>query len=218
MKTLFTFLVSPHKVFESLNSKSRWFVPFSVVVVGMVILTWLTSCWKNQSVYFQMDAVLITLISFTLILFLSWSFISVFLYLAASLIEANSIIVYKRIFSVVSFCGIIFLVGEVINFLLIFTKAFNDSLFVLHNRFPMGLDILAVGRSPHPALAILLYSINPFTVWYFTVLSIGFSTITGLTKIKARIFSFLVWLFIVGFIISLLLITGGTRINIKVGA
>jgi hypothetical protein len=28
----------------------------------------------------------------------------------------------------------------------------------------------------------------------------------------------LVWLFIVGFIISLLLITGGTRINIKVGA
>ena len=217
MHILFRFLVSPHKTLEDINSKPRWFVPFSVVVFGLLVITWLTSCWKNQSFYFQMDAVLIIFIAITLVLFLSWSFISVLLYLGTFLIETLSIIVYKSIFSVVSFCGVIFLVGEIINFLLIYTKLVNDSLFVLHNRFPVGLDVLAIGRSPHPALAILLYSINPFTVWYFTVLSIGLSTVTGLSKRKARIFSFLVWLFIVGFIIGVLLITGGTRISIKIG-
>ena len=217
MHTLFRFLVSPHKTLENINSKPRWLVPYVVVVFGLVVITWLTSCWKNQSFYIQMDAVIITSIAITLVLFLSWSFISVLLYLCAIMTETHSIIVYKRIFSVVSFCGVIFLIGEIINFLLIYTKLVNDSLFVLHNRFPVGLDVLAIGRSPHPALAILLYSINPFTVWYFTVLSIGLSTVTGLSKRKARIFSFLVWLFIVGFIIGVLLITGGTRISIKIG-
>ena len=119
MQTLLTFFMSPGKAFENLNSKPHWLTAFSIVVVGLVIITWLTSCWKNQSFLIQTDVILITLVIFSFIIFLAWSFISFFLYLAASLISVNSLIVYKRIFSVVSFCGIIFLIGEIINFLLI---------------------------------------------------------------------------------------------------
>jgi hypothetical protein len=218
MQNLILLLAMPREVFESLKSRSQWSSSFIVVVIGLILKNWINSCWIAQSLTFNITMLVVTTISITIIIFISWSFISTFLYWAIYLIKTNNIVTYNRIFSIVSYCGVIFLLGEILNFLLIHAQLIPDSLFVLPHRFPIGLDVLVMERNPHPALAILLYSINPFTFWYLMTMSIGLSTVTGLSKTKARVLSFMIYLLIVGFVIGVLLITGGTRISIKFGA
>lgn len=217
MKSPLAFLAMPREVFERLKSKPQWSTPFSVVVIGLILKNWINSCWRTQSLTFNIYIFLMTTISITILILLSWSFISTFLYWAIRLIKTDIIVTYKRIFSIVSYCGVIFLLSEIVNSLLIHTRIIDHTLFTLPNRFPIGFDILTLKSNVHPALTILLHSINPFTIWYFTTLSIGLSTVTDLSKTRARIISFFVWLIVVGFVIGVLLITGGTRISVKVG-
>jgi hypothetical protein len=75
-----------------------------------------------------------------------------------------------------------------------------------------------LGKDLPPALVIFLQSVNPFSIWYFMFLAKGLSIVTGLSKTKARILSIIMWLISVGFVISVLLVTGSTRIRIKFGA
>jgi hypothetical protein len=131
------------------------------------------------------------------------------------LISAHNSITFKSLFSIVSFCGVIFLLGEITNFLLIRADIIDSMLYALPNRFPYGLDIFALGGNPHPALALLLNNINPFTIWYFTALSVGISTVAGLNKKEARMLSFIIWINLIGFLLCVLLITGETRINMR---
>ena len=156
-------------------------------------------------------------ISMTILILFSWSFISTFLYWAIFVIKTDAVTSYKAIISVITYCGVIFLLGEITNSLLIHARLIDHTQYTLPDRFPLGLDILLLGKTIHPAWAILLYSINPFTIWYMAVLSIGLSTVIGLSKIKAIILSMMVWFIVVGFVLGVLVITGGTKISIRIG-
>jgi hypothetical protein len=217
MQSLITFLVMPSAVFDNIKLKPKWIAPFVLVVIGLIMKNWFDSCWRTQSFNFNIMIFVMTTISITILILFSWSFISVFLYCVIFLIKTEAIVSYKKVFSVISYCGVIFLLGEIINSMLIHARLIDNTLYSLPNRFPLGLDILTLGRTIHPLFVILLYSINPFTVWYFIVLSIGLSTVTGLSETRASLLSFLVWLLIVGFVIGVLLLTGGTKISIRAG-
>ena len=71
--------------------------------------------------------------------------------------------------SLVSFCGIIFLIGELVNFILLRIQIFNMRSSVFPNRFPIGLDLFLDGRHPSLPLAIFLHSINPIIIWYCAI-------------------------------------------------
>ena len=81
-------------------------------------------------------------------------------------------------FSLVSFCGIIFLIGEVLNFILMRLQIIKIGSYILPNRFPIGLDLFLIGRHPSLPLAIFLHSINPIIIWYFATLSFGLYSIS----------------------------------------
>jgi hypothetical protein len=216
MRSPLMFILMPREVFEDLKSEPRWTYPFILVVIGLLAKNWLDRCWRMQSFTFNIIVMVMTTVSVAILLMLSWSFISAFLYGAIYIIRTDVVASYKAIFSIIAYCGVIFLLGEITNFLLIHAELIDNSQYTLSNRFPLGLDILTLGRTPHPALAILLYSINPFTIWYLDVLSIGLSTVIGLDKKKAIILSIMIWLLVVGFVIGVLFITGGTKISIRV--
>jgi hypothetical protein len=215
MLTPFMFLIAPLRVFENLRSKSQWIAPCFFTILGLLGKTILSNSWGDQSLIFLAHSLYLYVIIITFFIAVLWSAISIFLYLSFFLITADTRVPYKSLFSIVSYCGVIFLFGEISNFFLIRANIIDSMLFTLQKRFPIGLDILLLGTSPSPALAIFLHSINPFSIWYFTILSVGLSIVTGLSKTKARMLSFMLWFIAVGFAMSVLLITGETSLHIK---
>ena len=216
MKYSLIFLAKPGEIFEQLKLNARWVGPCILVVLGLTTENWIMSCWRTQTLTFNMITVLMTAVLITILIAFSWTFISVLLYWSIYLINTTIVVIYRKVFSIVSYCGLIFFISEITNLLLLQTQFIDSSHYILPNRFPIGLDILFLGRSLHPAYAILLYSINPFTIWYFTVLSIGLSKVIGLSKTTARILSVMVWIIFIGCLIGLLLLTGGTRIKFRI--
>jgi hypothetical protein len=216
MMTPFTFLITPRKVYEKIKLRPHWVVPFVIAVVGLILKTFLSNTWGTQSFFFQVHSLYLYVIITTILVIILWSAISIFLYLSIFLINTDNNVTYKSLFSIVSYCGLIFLLGEISNYLLISTDIIDSMLYTIPKRFPIGLDLLTLGNSPPPALAIFLHSINPFSIWYFTLLSMGLSIVTDLSKPKARLLSFIVWLIAVGLAMSVLLITGETSLRIKI--
>jgi hypothetical protein len=217
MHSLYIFFLSPCLFYENDRTHPPWVVPWIIVVLGLVAINWLTSCIKQSSISFQINSILILLILISTMIFLLWSVISLFLYFMSIVFGAQNTIPFINFFSIISYCGLIFLVGEIVNFLLMQANLFKSDLFTLPHRFPIGLDIFTIGRNPNLILTILLYSINPFTLWYLFHMSIGLRIVTGVSKTKARCISCLLWLMIVGFVIGVLLITGGLQLKIRLG-
>ena len=120
-------------------------------------------------------------------------------------------------FSLVSYCGIIFLIGEVVNFILMRIQLFKIPSSVLPNRFPIGLDLFLIGRHPSLPFAIFLHSINPIIIWYFVVLSLGLYNVAGMNKNSARLVAVLMWAVGVGSVALIASIMGGTTVGIRLG-
>ena len=209
------FLVAPLKIFEDLKLKPKWGVPFLFTVLGLMVKTFLGNSWGNQPIVAQAHALYLYGIILSAGVVLGWSAISTFLYLTIYLIQEDQRPIYRAIFSVVSYCGVIFLLGEICNSILIHANIMDSMRYPLSNQFPVGLDVLTPEHWLTPARAVLLHSINPFSIWYFTMISIGLSMVAGLSKARARLLSIILWLLALSFAESVLLITGETSVRLK---
>jgi hypothetical protein len=217
MLTPFIFLVAPRKVYDILKLKSQWIAPIVLTVLGLVGKVWIENPWRSQTLIFQTHSLYISIVSVTIFIIALWSVIAAFLYLSIFLMDAGNGVTFNNLFSIVAYCGIIMMLDEISNVLLVRTNVIDSALFALPHRFPIGLDILVSGASQNSAWGILLHSVNPFIIWYFIYLSIGLSIVTGLSKIKTRTLSFFLWFIAVGFIVSIYFITGETRLHIRFG-
>jgi hypothetical protein len=216
MLTPFTFLWRPRKVYENLKSKPYWAAPFILTVFGLVLLSLFNNAWSVQLSIVQMRLLLFNIVFTTLIVLFLWSVVAVFLYLSIFIIDEQNSVSFRSLFSIVSYCGVITMIAEIINFLLIHAKLIDDVLYSLPMQFPYGLDILTLTSNPHYALAYLLHSINPFTIWYYIILSMGLSIVAGLNKKEARMLSFTIFLCQVGFRVSYILVTREPVLRIMV--
>lgn len=188
-----------------------------VVVIGNVLLTWLKSCLRGSSFVIDFSVLVGSFISISAILLALWSMLSLFLYFFSILLDAQKWFTYRVVFSLVSHCGIIFLVGECINFILLRLGLLKSASLLLPNRFPIGLDLLLIGKSASISLVVLLYSINPVTIWYFATIALGISMLGGISKKKAGLAVVSAWAIGVAFALLLISALGGTSIGIKAG-
>jgi hypothetical protein len=88
---------------------------------------------------------------------------------------------------------------------------------MLPNRFPVGLDLLLIGKSPSLSLVVLFDSINPFTIWYFATIAVGLSMLGGIGKKRAGLVAVSAWAIGVAFALILISVLGGTSIGINAG-
>jgi hypothetical protein len=125
---------------------------------------------------------------------------------------------FRSLYSVNIHCGLIFLLGEIVNFLLIRTSLLGDYTPPLRGRFPVGLDLFLLGvEDPSLYLSMILHSTSIFLVWYFVVLSLGISTVTGLSRKKSAAIVMVVWCVTVGMALGAVYAAGGqTTIRIKI--
>ncbi len=217
MKLVRTVLWAPSEVFRRMESHPTWRLAFLVVVTGNVLLTWLKSCLRGSSLVIDLSVIVGSFISISVILLVLWLMLSLFLYLFSILLNAQKSFTYRIVFSLVSQCGLIFLVGECVNFILLRLGLLKSTSLMLPNRFPVGLDLLLIGKSPSISLLVLLHSINPFTIWYFATVAFGISMLGGIGKRRAGLVVVSAWAIGVAFALLLISVVGGTSIGFKAG-
>lgn len=217
MKTVRTVLSAPGEVFRRMESRPTWRLAFFVVVVGNVSLTWLKSCLRGSSFVIDLSVIIGSSISISVILFVLWSMLSLYLYSFSILLNVQKRFTYRIVFSLVSHCGLIFLVGECANFILLRLGLLKSTSLMLPNRFPVGLDLLLIGKTVSLPLVVLFHSINPFTIWYFATVAFGISMLGGIGKKRAGLAAFSAWAIGISFALLLISALGGTSIGIKAG-
>ncbi len=217
MKTVRTVLSAPSEMFRRMESRPTWRLAFLLVVIGNVWLTWLKSCLRGSSFVIDLSVIVGSFISISVILLVLWSMLSLFLYFFSILLNAQKRLTYRMVFSIVSHCGIIFLVGECVNFILLRLGLLKSTSLMLPNRFPVGLDLLLLGKSPNLSLVVLLHSINPFTIWYFATIAVGISMLGGISKKRAALVVVSAWAIGVAFSLLLISVIGGTTVGFKAG-
>ncbi len=216
MRNAFAVLLS-RDIFERLESEPIWKAPFFTVVAGTSLLTWLKSCWRGTSFVADFTVLGGAFVSMSICLFVLWSVLALLLHFFSALFNPQKTNSYKSMFSLVSICGIIFLIGEMINFILVRLQIMKMNSYILPNRFPIGLDLFLIGRHPSLPFAIFLHSINPVIIWYFATLSFGLNSITGMTKNSARFTALSIWAIGVGSVALIASFVGGTTIGIRLG-
>lgn len=114
-------------------------------------------------------------------------------------------------------CGVIFLLGEIVNFLLVQTNVLGGYSTPLPNRFPTGLDLFLVGIDvPNQYLAIILHCTSVFVLWYLVVLSKGIRVITNSGRIRAGVVVAGLWIVAVAIGLGLAYAAGGGT-TIRIG-
>jgi len=202
---------------EHIGAPHTWRTSYFIVVAGTSLLAWLKSCLKGSSPGTDLIVLAAALIVMSISLYVVWSLVALLSYLFSILVVPMKRISYMRIFSLVSYCGIIFLIGELVNFILLRIPLLKIRSSVFPNRFPIGLDLLLNGGHPSLPLAILMHSINPIIIWYCATLSLGLHRITGVSKMGAGIIVGSIWVIGIGSVALIASVLGGTTIGLKIG-
>jgi hypothetical protein len=220
MKHLGGVFVSPLAVFSRLRELPRWFLAFTCTAGCFFLLAWLGGCWRNLSQGLEPSSLLSPALISPLIVGIVSLSTTALIYLLSRIVgrEEARFTRFRSLYSVNIHCGLIFLLGEIVNFLLIRTSLLGDYTPPLRGRFPVGLDLFLLGvDDPSLYLSMILHSTSIFLIWYLVVLSLGISTVTGLSRKKSAAIVMIVWCVAVGMALGAVYAAGGqTTIRIKI--
>ena len=206
-------LASPGETFEKIMDRPRWLLPTLFSVVIFFVIVWLGSCWHNLSQAFTWERLLGPALISPLIVGIVLLGSTTVVYLINRLLrgEKKYSASFKTLLSVNVHCGIIFLLGEVVNFLLVRANVLGDRSFPLPNRFPTGLDVILLGvDDPSLYLTIILHSTSIFVAWYLLVLSQGIRAVTGSGRARSSIIIMTLWCAAVMTALGIAYAAGGT--------
>jgi hypothetical protein len=196
MKNLINIIAAPSKVFAEIRQKPKWIVAFCSSVCAYFFLTWLGGCWQDLSDAFYWPNLLAPAVISPIIVGGFFLGATAFICLVMLIVGGGSThsTRFAKIFSVVSHCGIILLLGEIVNFILVRSNLLGDYHSPIPNRFPLGLDLLV--KSINNAglyVSIILHGINFFSVWCLFVLAMGINTVTGSTRWRSGWIAISLW-------------------------
>lgn len=212
-------LIAPANLFERIQKKATWRFAFVCSSGCFFVLVWLGGCWSNLSQALEWTNLIGPALISPLIVGIVSLGTTALIYLLNLILgdhEARSKS-FKTLYSVNIHCGLIFLLGEVVNFLLFRANILGDHPTPLRGRFPVGLDILLLGvDDPNLYLSIILHSTSVFLVWYLVVLSLGIRVVTGASKAKAAVITASLWCTLVLLALGAVYAAGGvTTIRIR---
>lgn len=203
-------LANPSDAFMSINQQPRWLVTFIIISVITIIMAFLihpfnqhlmTAMLAEQFKDSDIEQILGTSLIFTYIgylfspvfLLLRWLIIAALLYFIAVLSNTEQL-TYKTIFASVVHAEIILVVMNIVNVIILYFQGIDTVTDPVHLQAIVGLDFLMHAPADNMPLFILLNSINIFTIWYLSILTIGYSIITGFSKTKSMFIVGFVWL------------------------
>jgi hypothetical protein len=210
---------SPSETFRGIADNPKSWTPLTTCVVIFFLLAWLSGCWQNFTDAFSWSNLLGPALISPLIVGIVSLGTTALIYLLNLILrdpEARSAS-FKTLYSVNIHCGMILLLGEVVNFLLLRANILGDHPTPLRERFPVGLDILLLGvDEPNLYLSIILHSTSVFLIWYLVVLALGIRVVAGTSKAKTVAIATTLWCTLVLLVLGMVYAAGGsTTIRIR---
>ncbi len=219
MRETMDILATPDEALKRIANNPRSRLAVMICIGVFFLLAWLNGCWQNFTEAFNWSSLLgPALISPLIVGIVSLGTTSLIYLLHLILNEKGERPTrFKTFYSVNIHCAVIFLLGEVVNFLLVRTNLLADHPAPLRGRFPVGLDVLLLGSDdPNIYLSIVLHSTSVFLIWYLIVLSLGIRVVTGTSKAKATIIAAALWCTVVLLALGAVYAAGGgTTIRIR---
>jgi hypothetical protein len=209
--------ITAEEIFGRITLKPTWKSSLFIVVSGIAFLAWLKSCWRGTSVAADLIVFGGAFITTFIILAIMWSAMAAILFFSVEMCHPTKKVSFGNMFSLVSLCGIIFLIGEMLNFILVRSHLIPISSYSLPGRFPIGMDLFFLGLNLSLPLAIVLYTINPVTLYYLWAMSLGLKKLTGIRWRNAAVIVSALWCGIVGLTAIIASLIGGTTFGIRIG-
>lgn len=216
MRHLLNIYIAPRRVFVSLRENPQWFLPFLVLSVIALTIEWFSFPYvlkvtianlpPNAAQQHIQEAVsylhgqrAINAAFIPLKLMAGWSLFALVLYYVCIVFKPLEQIQFRHVFAVVVFSEMITVVGKILSFVAALVKGIEhvNTISELNNLY--GLDFLFPGATANLLLFTLMSNINPFSLWYLAVLTVGVSAVTGFGKIKSGVLTVCVWLLALGF-------------------
>lgn len=191
-ENLFRVIVRPQMVFAGVQHHPRWFFPLVVLSFSNGIVLSIPQLLLLHPSEFGLTDVL----GLSIVSFIRWILASAFLawlvFLSAGMLNRQeNHFTYKEILSTVIFCQMVFVLeSTTLSILSLFNGLTGKP--VLEARI-VGLDILAVLTRLPSTVIMVLQKVIFFTIWFVTILSIGVSIVTGISKMKSIILTVLLW-------------------------
>lgn len=221
--TLINILASPRESFVEMKDQPRWAFPFFFMSIVAIGVAFLTAPFSREIIRVTLSAVLdeenveqslsmmeksqyFGLVLVPGFLLLKWMAIATVLYLLSGIFGTQEQ-KFKECFVVVVYSEIILILMSIVTVLLLHLKGF-DSLHHPTDLQPViGLDVFMADKASNLPLFTILNSVNPFSIWYLAVLSLGFSIMTNFSKARSTVLVTTVWLLGVGLQVALLFLS-----------
>ena len=212
MSILLNVLAAPREAFEQIKNQPRWLFATAVNSAGLFAVLWLGLIWRNPATGFEWTRMVLPALISPLIVGIVSTGSSAFVFLLVAMfgVRGEEIPSFRTIHCLNVHCGVIVLLGEVVNVLLVCSKIAGEIEFALPNRFPLGLDalFLLVGV-PGVYAVILLHCTGVFILWYLVILAKGLHDVCGTSARSSGMIAAGLWCVTVGFVLGLVYLAGG---------
>jgi len=198
--------VDPFKVFARIDAGLSWWKPFVLVTVVSTFLSYLMIPFQKRLIELnprgmgeeQLQQAVdgfdkfapLTLITVPVFLIIVYLILAGIVHLAINILSTRSS--YKKTLSLVSFCGIITLVEQIISTVVLRMRGIESMESAADMKFSLSLaPLLGEGQG---LLNALLQSLSVFQIWYYVVLVLGIAAIFKLTRKAAIIPALPMWI------------------------
>jgi hypothetical protein len=198
--------VDPVKVFARIDAGLSWWKPFVLVTVVSTILSYLMLPFQKRLIELnprgmgeeQLQQAVdgfskfapLTLITVPVFLIIVYLVLAGIVHLAVNIMSTRSS--YKKTLSLVSFCGIITLVEQIISTAVLRMRGVESMESAADMKFSLSLaPLIGEGKG---LLNAVLQSLSVFQIWYYVVLVLGIAAIFKMTRKAAIVPALPMWI------------------------
>jgi hypothetical protein len=217
LSSIVDIFADPFKVFARVDAGLSWWKPFALVTAVSMVLAFLMLPFQKKLIGLNMKGLSeeqlqkavegfdkfapLTLIAVPLFLIVVYLIMAGIVHLAINIMSSQSN--YKKTLSLVSFCGIITIIEQIISTAVLRMRGVEGMESAADLKFSLSLAPL-LGEEKG-LLSAVLQSLSIFQIWYYVVLVLGIAAIFKLTRKAAIIPVLPIW------IISVLMLWIGGR-------
>lgn len=209
--------VDPFKVFARIDAGLSWWKPFVLVTVVATALSYLMLPFQKRLIELnprgmgeaQLQQAVdgfdkfapLTLVTVPVFLIIVYLVLAGIVHLAINIMSTRSS--YKKTLSLVSFCGIITIIEQIISTAVLRVRGVESVESAADMKFSLSLAPLVGGGEGF--FNAVLQSLSVFQIWYYVVLVLGIAAIFKLTRKAAIIPALPLW------IVSILMLWIGSK-------
>lgn len=207
LSSIVDIFVDPFKVFARIEAGLSWWKPFVLVTVVTTILSYLMLPFQRRLIELNTRGLNeehlqkavedfgkfapMTLITVPIFLIIVFLVIAGIVHLVVNIMSSRSN--YKKTLSLISFCGIITIIEQIISTAVLRMRGVEGVESAADMKFSLSLaPLLSDGKG---LLNAVLQSLSIFSIWYYVVLVLGIAAIFKLSRKAAIVPVLPIWIF-----------------------